>query len=88
MLLWPMIKELVDWKKSFPLFGIQLPSSSCPQQRVGLQVYLLAMYFLPPPYPPTPHARYFCASNQMEEKVDPHIAKIIRSRRDERKRNA
>ena len=82
MLLWPTIEEPVDWKKvqkTFHPVGIQLPSSSCPQQRVVLQVSSRAMYFLPPPYLSTPHARYFCASNQMEETADPHIAKKIKA---------
>ena len=61
--------------KTSPSVGIQLSSSSCPQQRVVFQVCSRAMYFLSPFYPPFPHVRYFCASNQMEEKVDPHIAK-------------
>ena len=66
-------------EKTFPPSGIQLPSSSCPQQRVVLQVSSRAMYFLPPPYLSTPHARYFCASNQTEETADPHIAKKIKA---------
>ena len=61
-------------EKMSPSVGIQLSSSSCPQQRVVFQVCSRAMYFLPPPYLPTPHARYFCASDQMEETADPHIA--------------
>ena len=62
-------------EKMSPPVGIQLSSSSCPQQRVVFQVCSRAMYFLSPLYPPFPRVRYFCASNQMEEKVDRHIAK-------------